>query len=415
MPARSYRNLFTGFLLVFFVAGTFCGGILVGWLTPRPSTARLATVPLIGPLLASSAVSASTPADMQGLFTPFWKTWQLAHDQFVKQPVDDTALMRGAISGMLQALGDKHTSYIDPEQYRQVSIPLQGGYEGIGAWVDSTGAYLTITSPMPGSPAEKAGLQPGDQILAVDGKDMTGIDGSLVIRQVTGPANSTVRLTVLREGVEKPFDVTVTRAKIDVPSIDARMLDGQVGYVRITTFGETTAQELHTALEGLMAKNPKGLVIDLRFNGGGYLQSAIDVGSEFIPDGVLLYERYGSGKEDIYNVNPGGLATKIPLVVLVNQGSASASEIVAGALQDRGRAKLVGETTYGKGSVQIWTELEGEQGAVRITVAHWYTPNNRLIDEQGLQPDYPITLTEDDIKAGKDTQLQKAVELFSPK
>jgi carboxyl-terminal processing protease len=415
MPARPYRYLLTGFFLVLFIAGTFCGGILVGWLTPRPSTARLAVVPLIGPLLASSAVTASTPAQSQDLFAPFWKTWQLAHDQFVKQPVDDTLLMRGAISGMLQALGDKHTSYINPEQYRQVSIPLAGGYEGIGAWVDSTGAYLTITSPMPGSPAEKAGLQPGDQVIAVDGKDMTGIDGALVIRQVTGPAGSTVKLTIVRQGVEKPFDVTVTRAKIDVPSIEARMLDSGFGYVRITTFGETTAKELHTALEGLMAKDPKGLVVDLRFNGGGYLESAIDIGSEFIPDGVLLHERYGNGKEDIYNVKPGGLATKIPLVVLVNQGSASASEIVAGALQDRGRAKLVGETTYGKGSVQIWTELENEQGAVRITVAHWYTPNNRLIDEQGLQPDVPVTLTEDDVKAGKDTQLLKAIELLNGK
>jgi carboxyl-terminal processing protease len=350
------------------------------------------------------------------LFAPFWQAWKIVHDNYVDQPVDDVVMMRGAIKGMLEALGDQHTSYMDPFEYKDfTSTYIEGEYEGIGAWVSTDKEYLTITNPMPGSPAEKAGLQPGDQIIAIDGNDMTGIDPELVRRKVLGPKDSKVVLTILREGTDKSFDVEITRASIQVPSVTSQMLDGNVAYVQIYTFGDKTTSELRKALQDLIAQKPVGLILDLRNNGGGLLQTAIEVVSEFIGNGVVMYEEYGDGRRITYDALPGGLGTEVPMVVLVNKWTASASEIVAGAIQDYGRGLLVGEKTFGKGSVQSSTPLTNDQGAVRVTIARWLTPEERQIHQKGLTPDVEVALTDDDIKADKDPQLDKAVELLTQK
>jgi len=327
---------------------------------------------------------------------------------------------------------------MDPNQYQQANAPLEGSYEGIGAWVDPNQDFLTIVSPMPGSPAEEAGLQPGDKIIAIDGKDMTGIDGNVVIRSVLGPAGTQVVLTIYREGVQDSFDVEITRAEIIIPSIEYRMLDDNIGYIHLLQFADDSATELREAIKDLLSQNPDGLILDLRNNGGGYLFTAVEVASEFIEkDNVVLYEEYGDGTRDEYDALGGGLALDIPLVVLVNEGTASASEIVAGALQDHNRAPLVGSTTFGKGSVQNWIPLDNNQGAVRVTIARWLTPLERHIHEIGLTPDYPITvvaqlaidngfdietldvdpdqiiiLSEQDILDGRDPQLDKAIEVL---
>lgn len=357
----------------------------------------------------------ATPDELQTLFQPFWQTWDLVNQNYVDQPVDHELMMRGAIRGMLEALNDQHTSYLDPEMFESANAQLQGSeYEGIGAWVDVTGDYLTIISPMPGSPAEKAGLQPGDKIIAIDGEDMTGLDGEVVRQKVLGPKGSTVHLTILRND-DETIEADVTRASIVVPTVDARMLDNNIAYVRLYVFGDDTAADLHKALESLMKENPSGLILDLRNNGGGYLDTAIDVASEFIDKGVVMYEVYGDGRRTEYVSKGGGLATKIPMIVLINDGSASASEIVAGAIQDYGRGYLVGITSFGKGSVQSYMPLMNEQGAVRVTIARWITPKERQINGVGLNPDYKVEFTEADIAANKDVQLEKAIELLTQK
>ncbi|MBN1147527.1 MAG: S41 family peptidase [Anaerolineales bacterium] len=354
-----------------------------------------------------------TPEELDELFEPFWQTWELVKEDFVAQPVDEELMMRGAIQGMLESLGDEHTSYLDPEMFESATAHLDGQeYEGIGAWVDTTQDYLTIISPMPGSPAQEAGLRPNDKIIAIDGEDMTGIDGELVRQRVLGPKGTTIRLTILREGSE-PFDVDVTRAAIVVPTVDSRMLEGDVAYVQLFTFGDDTAADLRSALEELLEQEPAGLILDLRNNGGGYLETAIDVVSEFIGDGVVMYEEYGDGRREIYEARGNGLATEIPLVVLINEGSASASEIVAGAIQDSGRGRLVGVTSFGKGSVQTYVPLKNDQGAVRVTVARWLTPNGRQIHEIGLEPDYVVEISEQEYAEGLDPQLDKAIELLT--
>lgn len=364
-----------------------------------------------------TATPVAGPTDqLTQLFAPFWQTWQLIHDKYVDQPVDDTALMQGAIRGMMQALGDEHSTYMDPAEYKDATASFQDSqYEGIGAWVNVEGKYLTISEPMPGSPAEAAGLKTGDQIVAIDGADMTDVLPEAARLKVLGPKGTTVKLTILREGSDQPFDVEVTRAAITVPLVTSKMLNGNVAYIRIYSFGDTTTAELRKALDDLLAQKPVGLILDLRNNGGGHFQTGIEVASEFINKGTIVIEEAGDGTRKNNDALPGGKATNIPMMVLVNKFTASASEIVSGAIQDYGRGKLVGETTYGKGSVQIWFPLMNDQGAARITIERWLTPNGRQINKVGLTPDVEVTLTQEDIQAGKDPQLDKAVELLTQK
>ena len=405
---KLWQYLLAAILILAIVGGAFAGGFALGYVAHRAGTAAVAPTsapPTVGP-------GTPTPTESpQDLWHPFWQAWELLHKYYVR-PLDDKKLVQGAIRGMYAATGDPHTSYMSPEEYEQANIALEGEYEGIGAWVDTSGDYVTIVSPMKGSPAEKAGLQPGDKIIAVDGQDVTGINPELVVKKVLGPAGTKVRLTIKRDD-QKPFDVVITRAKIKIPSVEGKMRDDGVAYVQLSTFGERTSEELRSTLKKLMAKHPKGLILDLRNNGGGYLSTAIDVASEFLPKGkVVLYEEYKDGTRRAYKSEGNGLATNIPMVILVNEGTASASEIVSGAMQDYGRALLVGVTTYGKGSVQNWIPLDDNAGAVRITIALWLTPKGRQISGKGLKPDVEVKLTKEDIKAKRDPQLDKAVELI---
>ncbi|HAF47800.1 MAG TPA: hypothetical protein DCL08_00990 [Anaerolineaceae bacterium] len=354
--------------------------------------------------------SGSTPEEYQKLFAPFWETWEIVHEEYVDQPVDDLALMRGAIEGMLGALGDRHTSYMNPDEFEQANESLEGEYGGIGAWVDITGDYVQIISPMKGSPAAEADLQPNDKVVGVDGEDMTGVPGELVLQDIKGPAGTDVTLTISRDN--KTFDVTITRQIIIVPTVDYEMLEEDIAYVALYSFGDKSTEQLRKALQEVLDQDPAGLIFDLRDNYGGFLNTAIQVVSEFIGEGVVMYEEVGDGQTYSYEAIPGGLATKIPMVVLVNGGTASASEITAGAIQDLERAPLVGTTTYGKGSVQIWIALEDNAGGVRVTIARWLTPEGRQISEQGLEPEYFVEMTQEDYEQGLDPQLDKAIEVL---
>ncbi|HEY2982220.1 MAG TPA: S41 family peptidase [Anaerolineales bacterium] len=396
-------------VIVFVGVAGFSGGFAVGHWLPLGVQSQIPGQ-TSAPPTPSTEQQAATPPDVQALFKPFWEAWNIVHEQYVDQPVDDLALMQGAIRGMIEALGDKHSSYMDPVTYDSANAELSGAYEGIGAYVDTGGEYLTVTSPIPGSPADKAGLRAGDEFIAIDGEDMTGIDPELARRKVIGPAGTTVHLTMKRAGETDPLEFDIVREKIVIKSASGHMLDDDIAYVQVTTFGDKTTQELRATLDELMAQNPKGLILDLRNNGGGYLNTAVEVTSEFVAAGVVLYEEYGDGRKNVYEVQPGGLATEIPMVVLINEGSASAAEIVAGALQDHNRAQLVGVTSYGKGSVQNWVPLSDNQGAVRVTIAKWLTPNGRTIHGQGLTPDVVVEMTEADYTSHLDPQLDKAVE-----
>jgi carboxyl-terminal processing protease len=401
------------FLGLFLSVMLFSSGIAVGAALPGMRAAiEPYLFPDAPPAASATGSNGRVPAELEELFQPFWEAWDIVHERYVDQPVDDAALMEGALRGMLEGLGDPHTSYMDPDQYTQEQNRLEGEYEGIGAWVDPEQEYLTIIAPMPNSPAEEAGLEPGDEIIAVDGEDMTGVPGNLVIREVMGPSGSTVTLTVRREGEAEYLEIEVERAHITIPSVESEIIEEDIAYLRLYNFGEQTPGDLRQALRDLLSENPRGLILDLRGNPGGFLQTAVEVSSEFIQEGVILYERFGDGTEQEYEARSGGLATEIPLVVLINQGSASASEIVAGAIQDYERGILVGEATFGKGSVQQWIPLSDNQGAVRVTIARWFTPDRQAFSGEGLQPDVEISVTEEDIENEADPQLDRAVELL---
>jgi carboxyl-terminal processing protease len=404
---RTILGLFVAGILL---AGAFSGGFIAGHLVPS-----IGQIPVIGNFFPSSPTvqtdqKSATPGDLQTLFTPFWEAWNVVHQQYVDQPVDDRALMQGAIRGMMDALGDKQTFYMEPKMYETETSSLQGQYEGIGAYVDTDGEYLTIVSPIEGSPAEKAGLKPGDKVIAIDGEDMKGVAPEQARLKILGPQGTTVTLTVTRDGESQPVKFVITRAQIVLHSAEGKMLGNRMAYVDINTFGERTTQELRDTLDTLLKQHPNGIIIDLRNNPGGYLNTAVEVASEFIDKGVVLYEQYGDGHRDTHKVLGNGRATDIPIVVLINEGSASASEILAGALQDYGRAKLVGVQSYGKGSVQNWVPLSDNQGAARVTIAKWLTPKERLIDHIGLTPDVIVNMTPEDFTAGRDPQLDAAKE-----
>jgi carboxyl-terminal processing protease len=405
MKNNVLRAVLLASVAIILVVCSFGGGFAAGHFLPIGSKAT----PVAD---TTNGNQTGTPSNLSTLFAPFWEAWNIIHDQYVDQPVDNTKLMQGAINGMMESLGDQHSTYMNPQLYKDATSELAGSYAGIGAYVDTTGKLLTITKPLANSPAETAGLKAGDQVIAVDGTDVTSLDPESVRQKVLGPEGTTVKLTIQRPDQSKPFDVQITRAQINIPSVTSKMLDNNIAYIQISTFGDTTASDLRQQLAVLLSQKPKSLILDLRDNGGGYLETSISVASEFISSGVIVTEKSGDGSLATHKATSGGLATNnsLPMIVLVNQYSASASEIVAGALQDTGRAKLLGVKTYGKGSVQNWVPLSNDQGAVRITIAKWLTPKGRTIDKLGLTPDTIVEMTAADITAKLDPQLDAAVK-----
>jgi carboxyl-terminal processing protease len=395
---------------VVFIVITVVVLLAAGFVAGRWTASQGLVIPgLTGPTWAQTG----TPDSLEQTFVPFWQAWTIVHQEFVDQPVNDADLMQGAIRGMLAALGDTHTLYESPSESQISDTSLSGELEGIGATVDPDPNGLKIVSPLPGSPAEAAGLLPGDLIIQADGTDLAGMNYYEAIALVRGPANSSVHLVVMRDGVIDPLEFDLVRARIAIPSVESKMLTGQIAYVKINTFGQQTTSELNAALNTLLKQNPRGLVLDLRNDPGGYLDTAIEVASQFLPNGtVVMREKYGDGHEVVFKAKRGGLATDIPMVVLVNEGSASASEIVAGAIQDNQRGVIVGETSYGKGTVQQIHPLQQNAGVVRVTIARWLTPTGRSIDKVGITPNNAVAMTPEDVTAKRDPQLDKAISLL---
>lgn len=352
--------------------------------------------------------SAGTPAEARTAFKPFWEVYQHANRFFVDQPLDQDKLAEGAINGLLATLDDPNTRYIDPQAETVARSESEGEFQGIGAEVVNQDGAIVVVAPIEGSPAEKAGLQPGDILRSADGVELTGLAVDQAAALVRGPAGTTVRLLVERDG--QTFELDIVRDIIPLISVRGEMRADGLAYVRLSRFGQQTAQELEDKLNTLLPQQPTGLILDLRNNPGGDRDVAVQVADEFLRAGVVLIQRYGDGHEETFDATDDGLAQDIPLVVLINEGSASASELVAGALQDDGRARLIGVQSFGKGTVQTWIGLSNG-GGVRITIARWLTPKGRWIHGQGLTPDFNVAWPED-APADSDPQLQAAVDFL---
>ena len=344
-----------------------------------------------------------TPANLEETFSPFWEVWDLVHARFVEQPVDDVALMEGAIDGMLAVLDDPHTRYLSPEAEAMTRESMSGEFQGIGAEVSEAEGFIVIVSPIEGSPAEAAGLQPGDILLTADSVTLTGMSVTEAAQLVRGPKGTVVVLGIERDGEQ--FEVSIERDTITIPSVRGEIVAGDLAYIRLTQFGQNSDEELEELLATLTEQNPAGVILDLRRNPGGSLDTAVNIADQFLPEGIVLYERFGTGRETEFESTDEGLADHLPLAVLLDEGSASASEVLAGAIQDRERGVLIGQTTFGKGTVQSWQGLSNG-GGVRITTARWLTPDDNWIHEEGLAPDYFIPLAE----AEGDEQLEAAID-----
>ncbi len=412
MKERTIRVIcYVVILVCCFVTGISCGIIMNSITEIRNKAAELQEYAQTADYLITASGDNSLE-NTDELFQPFWEAWQLLHAYYVDQPLDDNAMMEGAINGMIETLGDPHTRYADPEEYKSEQEYIAGEYQGIGAYVDVTGEYVRISEPIEGSPAEEAGLKPDDLVIGLNGEDVTGVDPNEVLQNIRGPEGTTVKLTIKRG--EETFEVEVERRRIDSPSVSYKMLDDNIAYVQMTQFGDKTTQELRDALDAVMAEDPDGLILDLRSNGGGWVDTAVEAASEFLPlNTLVLSEKDGDGsQQDYYTRRGGGRALDVPMVVLINQGSASASEILTGALRCYDRAAVIGMKSYGKGSMQIQSELSNG-GAVSVTIARWYLPDGTLIHGVGITPDIEVDYTQEDYDNGVDPQLDAAVEYLT--
>jgi len=373
-----------------------------------------------------AATQPGTPAGDQGAFVPFWDTYDTINERYAGGEVDRETLIQGAIRGMIDSLGDPYSAYMTSEEYRRSLQGISGQFEGIGAEIATQGrdgtpgcatlgpnCLLVISGALEGSPAELAGLLVGDLVIAADGVSLDGLTVDTARDRIRGPKGTVVRLTIIRAG-GAPFVVAITRDIVQSQEVVSKTLAGDtVGYVALQSFSDAAADQLNAALRAHLDAGRTKLILDLRGNPGGYVTAARTIASQFIASGPIFWEEDATGLQVETDALPGGVATdpSLRIICLIDGGSASASEIVAGALKDTGRATLVGQTSFGKGTVQQWQELSGEGGAFRLTIARWLTPDKHWIHDEGIQPDVTVTLP-DPVPAGSDATLDKALELL---
>ncbi len=359
----------------------------------------------------SSQANQATPS-VEGLppeFGRLQEVWDLLkREHYDREHMDPAKVSDGAIRGMLQALDDPYAAFLNSQQFSLESQDFKGVFEGIGAEVGVRDGRITVLSPLPDTPAEQAGIKPGDLILEINGESTKGMTLTETVSRIRGQKGTTVQLKVLHRNTTEPVSITVTRGVVKIQSVRFLMLTGGIGHLRISTFAETTNQQVQDALTKFDRAHGVGLVLDLRNNPGGLLSSVVDVASQFLDSGLVLYEIDAHGERTDWQVKPGGHGRTIPLVVLVNEFSASASEVLTGAIIDHNRAHVVGNKTFGKGSVNTLRPLKDGSG-VYFTIARWFTPNGTLIEGKGITPDIEATNPSD---ATADVQLDRAIQVL---
>lgn len=389
-------------LLVILGGGLFYGGYYLG--TQKPQNLN------IHGISEADLSKVGVTAD----FSVFWQVWDRIKSEHIDgDKAKDKDLMYGSAAGMVNALKDPNTIFLPPSDSKKLEEDVRGVFGGIGAEIGIRNDQLVIIAPLKDSPAEKAGLLAADKILKVDDTFTDGLTANEAVKIIRGEAGTKVKLLILRNGWNQPKDFVITREVIRVPTAELKMPDPEIAQIKLFAFNENAPRAIYNALiKASDAGTVNGLILDLRNNPGGFLEIAVDLAGWFLPpDSVVATERFRSGKEIVFRARGNGALKEFPMVILVNPGSASASEILAGALRDHRGIKLVGEKTFGKGSVQEIQELK-DGSSLKITVAHWVLPKGQIIEKTGLVPDFEVKLTEEDIKAGKDPQLDKAVAIL---
>jgi carboxyl-terminal processing protease len=387
--------------------------------TPRPVATPVPTVTPrpSDPAISLDAAKNTTPEQLRQEFDEFWQAFNLLEKGFYYRPLNEQQLVYGALKGMFGATGDDYTVFLPPDAATDRKNSDNGQFVGIGVYIDTTTDDLRVTAPIPGGPAEAAGVKANDVIVAIDGKDVASMAKADRTTPIRGPEGTSVRLTIRRPGTPGTIDITVTRQKINIPAVTLDVMPNSIAHITVTAFNDFTNAQLDTILKQVQDQHLKGIVLDLRNNGGGYVDGAQQLLGRFLPkDSVAMLEDRrptGGALTPLLVKNNGPQLLDLPMVMLVNGGTASASEIVAGSLQDYGRATLVGTKTFGKGSEQEVTSL-ADGSSVRITVANWYTPHQRVIQKEGLTPDVVVDKP-DTTPAAQDPQLDKAVQVLDGK
>ncbi len=380
-----------------------------------------------GTLFGGARVLAQNESDTPADFDVFWQAWTIVQEHFIDRDVlDSKELTYGAVEGLVRALGDEgHTTFLTPSELEQQQTSMSGSFSGIGAQLGVKDGLPVIIAPFDGSPAAEAGIKAGDLILGVDGEDVTSLSLNEVVDLVRGPKGTEVVLTILRAGEEGTLEITIVRDDIKVSAVSWTMVPGtQVAFLRLNQFSASAREEMVEALEAIEAAGAEGLVLDVRNNPGGLLTQAVSVTSQFLKSGNVLQQENADGRRRAYRVERGGVATEIPMVVLINPGSASSAEILAGAIQDHERGPLIGETTFGTGTVLQTFPLD-DGSALLLGTSQWLTADGRLIRKQGIAPDIAVEialdgefltpalvkeLTAEEVNASGDTQLLAGLE-----
>jgi carboxyl-terminal processing protease len=366
----------------------------------------------VGNLNAIGAAQGDTsvPPEVEEAFAPLWQAYNLIQSDYI-DPVELNTLVDGAVTGMVEALGDQFSGYMDPQTYAFLNDDLEGEIEGIGVVIrtDEETTEIEVVGVLDGAPAKAAGILPGDVFYAVNGTTVLGMSQLELAGEVRGPEGTDVMIT-MRRG-DDLIDFTITRARIVIPNVESEVLEDEFGYIKLNQFSATARQDIDAALVAMNINSLNGLILDFRDNPGGYLNSAVDVASAFIREGTIVTEAFSEQDQRVFEATGDFADVQVPIVVLVNEGSASASELVAGAMQDRGVATIMGMTTFGKGTVQTWHDLING-GGVRLTIARWLTPNGQWIHENGIQPDIVVEWTPESYDDPNDIQLDAAIEFL---
>jgi len=346
-------------------------------------------------------------------FSLFWDVWQTIKDKYVEaDKIDNQTLFYGAVSGLLGALKDENSVFFPPTDAQKFNEDISGEFGGIGAEIGTRNNQLVIIAPLKNTPAERAGLRALDKILKVDDTVTANLTTDEAVKLIRGQKGTTVILTILRNGWDKPKEISIIRDTIQVPTLDWEIKENNIAYIHLYNFYEKAPFLFYQAAVEIAFKNPKGIILDLRNNPGGFLDAAINLTGWFLKPGqTVVSEEFRSDKKQVFTSYGNGLFKDVPIVILINEGSASASEILAGALRDNRSVKLIGKKSFGKGTVQELEPLK-DGSSIKITVAHWRMPGGGLIEKNGLDPDYEVGLTDEDFKANRDPQLKKAMEVL---
>lgn len=399
--ARTKKIIYFVLILALF-GGVFAGGAIFGYYK-RPAVEKVYTL---------FNKETAKPADVD--FSPFWTAWNTIGSKYVsKDAIDSQNMVWGAIQGMVKGLDDPYSVFFPPQESKMFQENIRGDFGGVGMEIGIRKGILIVISPLKNTPAYRAGIKAGDSIIKIDDNITTDMTADEAARHIRGEKGTKVKLVILRKGVDEPLEFEIIRDTIIVPVLDTETKPGGIFIIKLYNFSNTSADAFRGALRQfvLSSQNNK-LILDLRNNPGGYLESAVDMASWFLPIGeVVVKEKFGSGEENIFRSKGYDIFENLPMVILTNEGSASASEILAGALQEHGIAKLVGEKTFGKGSVQELIQITPDT-SLKLTIAKWLTPNGKSLSDNGLEPDYKIEITEKDIEANRDPQMDKAIEIL---